>query len=295
MIAAGRRLPGAVEGALWMMAAGVFISITTGMIRPASAELHTFQVVFLRSCFALVMISPVLMRPGVRVLTSPHIRLHLLRASLFVGAMICWFMAVPLIPLVDAVALSFTAPLFATALAVLVLKEVVRLRRWSAVVIGFVGALVVLRPGFQTMELGALLVLLDSCLWAAAAIVIRLLARHEVPSAIVANMYFWSVPLTAVPAIFVWTAPSLDALMWIGALAVIAIAGHLCIARALSCAETSVVMPFEYVRLIFFAAIGYVVFDEVPEGWTLLGAAIISGAAIYILRREAQLARRPAP
>jgi drug/metabolite transporter (DMT)-like permease len=219
------------------------------------------------------------------------LKLHFLRAGLFRSAMLCWFSAIPYIDLVDAVSLSFTAPIFATVLSALILREVVRVRRWTAILIGFSGTLVIVRPGFESISLATVLVMADAVIWAFALILVRVLARTEPPATIVAHMFAWVTPLSLVPALFVWTTPSGAVWLWILGMAISSTIGHLCATRALAVAETSAVMPFDYLRLLSFGVIGYVAFSEVPDGWTLAGAAIIVASTFYIGRREAKLAR----
>jgi len=288
----GERIPTPVRGVLWMFAAGFSFAAMSALIRPASAELHSFQVVFFRNLLGLLIFAPWLFRRiEWRVWRSPNRRLHVLRACILLGAMSCWFAAIPHIALTDAVALNFTAPLFVTAIAALFLGEIVRLRRWVAIVLGFAGVLIVIRPGFEALHPAQLLVLLDALLWAVAIIMIRVLSRTESPQIIVAYMFILVLPLSAVPAAFVWTWPSLEVWPAIFGLAVASTSGHYCSTRAFAVAEASVVMPFDYLRLLWFALAGYLFFGEVPDRWTLAGAAVIAGSSLYLLHREHRLAR----
>lgn len=289
--ARGSALPDVTRGALYLMSAGFFFALMTSAIRPAAAELHPFQIVFIRNLLCLVFISPWLFRARVNLLESPQLKLHLLRATLFGSSMMCWFTAITMLPLVDAVSLNFTAPIFVTIMASLILRETVRLRRWTAVAVGFCGMLVIVRPGFQEFNLGHLLVMGDAIIWATAVILVRILSRREPPIVIVAHMFVWVTPLSLVPALFVWVWPSPVILLWMVAMAACSTCGHVLATRAYAAAEASAVMPFDYVRLIFFATAGYVFFSEVPDEWTLAGAAIIVSSSLYIMRREAALAR----
>ena len=263
----------------------------SSLIRPAAGEMHTFQIVFSRNVLAVLILGPWLLR-GVelRVWRSPNRYLHAVRACLFFAAMSCWFTGIPLLPISEAVALNFCAPIIVTVLAAVFLGETIRARRFGAIGLGFAGVLVVLRPGFNDIGLGQMLILGDAVLWATAVIMIRVMARREPAHVIVSYMFLLVIPISAVPAVFVWVWPSPQGWLLLVGLALSSTVGHLCVTQALVRAEASAVMPFDYVRFIWFALMGWLLFDETVDIWILGGAAIIASSAIYILRREAQLA-----
>lgn len=287
------RLPPTLQGAFWIIVSGFAFTAMTGLIRPLSEELNAFQIVFLRNALGLLVLAPWLTR-GVelRVWRSPNRHLHLIRALLFFCSMACWFTAIPLLPIVDAVALNFTAPMLITGLAAVALGEKLRARRLSAIAVGFCGVLVVLRPGFEQIGLGQILVLGDAAFWAVAVVLVRTVARAESARTIVCYMFVLVLPLSAIPAAFVWVWPSPAGWGLIMGLAISSTIGHLCATQALVCAEASAVMPYDYLRLVWFGLLGWLAFGEVPDSWSLLGALLIAGAAVYILRREAQIAKQ---
>lgn len=284
-----------VRGAFWMTVSAAAFSIMAAMIRPASEGLHPFQVVFFRNIMGLAMMAPFIFRGGFGVLRTTRLPLHLLRALSFFGGMVTWFWALPHIPLVDAITLYFFSPILITILAALVLREKVRIRRWSAVAVGFVGALIVLRPGISTIDWPQLLILANACFWSLSAIVMRQVARTDSATTIVAHMFLWVTPLSAIPAIFVWQDPPLSSLLWAFGVAVMSTGGHVALARSFTCTEASVIMPFDYTQLLFAALIGYFIFHEVPDLATFIGAALIIGSAGYIAQREAAQARAARP
>ena len=288
---AGSALPGPVRGALWMTLASGAFSVMTALIRPAAEEVHPFEIVFFRNLFGLVLLSPLIFRQGLGALRTTKLKLHLMRAACFLGAMLCWFSAIPHVTLVDAISLNFTAPIFITILAALVLHEQVRARRWTAVAFGFAGALVILRPGFQEFNFWLILVLGDATIWSIAAIVIRILTRTDSPTTIVAHMFMWVTPASFILALFVWHTPSWETLLVLFALSLASTIGHISMTRAFHAAEASVLVPFDYTRLVFGGLIGFLAFGEIPDKWTLAGAAVIIGSALYIAHREGQLSR----
>ena len=287
-------------GASYMIAACFCFAVMMGLIRYLGVEedgLHPFQVAFFRIFFGLVVMAPWIMRVGLAGLRTERAGLYTLRAITGVLALMSWFWVISseAMPLADAVALNFTAPLFATVFAVLLLGEVVRGRRWTAVLVGFAGAMLIMRPGLQAVTLESVLVLFSALMIALSTMFIKILSRTENPTAIVAYMGIYLTPVALVPALFVWKWPNAMQLVLLAALGGIATVAHMCFARAMRHAEASAVMPFDFSRLVFSALIGIFVFGETSDTWTWVGAGIITAAAAYIAHREARAGReRPA-
>ena len=283
--------PAPVGGALYMVASGTAFTAMLGTIRPVAAELHALEMAFFRNLLALVLMAPWLLLAGARGLKTTKLRLIALRAALGFVSTVCWFLAVPHLPLADAVALNFTAPLFATVFAATVLREDVRWRRWSATLVGFAGALVVLRPGFAELAWPALVLVVSAAAWGSQHIVLKVLSRTEPVTLIVTYHSILLTPATFVLALFVWSTPSLAALGWLFAMSALGTLGHVLLTRAFASADASVVLPFDYAKLPVGALIGYLAYGERPEAWTWIGAAVILGASVYVARRESRLAR----
>src|SRR5205823_13500132 len=167
----------------------------------------------------------------------------------------------------------------------------VRLRRWSAVAIGFAGVLVIIRPDADRLDLNLLLILLSAGSAAMNNITVKFLARTERPNTIVAYFVMYLTPLSLLPALFVWQWPDLRTLAALVGLGAIGTLAHLSLARAYVAAVASACAPCELVRLPYAALIGFLIFGEVPDGFTWLGAAIIAGAAMYVAYREAHVAK----
>jgi drug/metabolite transporter (DMT)-like permease len=261
------------------------------LIRIAAQAMHPFEVAFFRCLFGLVFILPWIVRSGPLLLRSRNRGFFLLRAGIGLVSMATWFYGITVVPLATATAVNFTAPLFATLAAALVLHEDVRLRRWSAVVIGFVGVLVIMRPGSARLDANLFLLLLSAATAAMNNITVKFLARTEPPSRIVAFFMIYLTPLSLIPALFVWQWPAPStfvALIGLGGVGTIA---HLSVARALAAADASACAPFEFARLPFAAIIGFACFGEVTDLWTWVGAAIIAVSSIYVAYREARLTR----
>lgn len=278
-----------------MTASAFCFAVMNAFIREVSAELHPFQIAFFRNLFALLFILPWLASVGWGGLKTKRLGMQVWRSVIGVIAMGCWFSAIALVPLADAVALNFTLPLFATAGAAIFLSEKVGVRRWSATAVGFIGMLIILRPGFVEMSPAMSLPIVAAVFMAISVIILKSLSDTENPNAMVLYMNLFMTPLSLLPALFVWQTPSWNALGLMALLGLFAMLAHLSLARAYARADASAVMPFDYARLPFVAVIAYVLYGEVADAWTWLGAAVIAGSAFYIARREAQIARlRPA-
>ena len=283
-----------VQAAVLMIAGALFVATQNAMIRVASAEIHTFEIVFFRNLFGLVVMLPLLLRTGPSMLRVRHPGGLLLMSVCHLAGMVCYFLAIAYLPLADVIALSFSKPLFVTFGAALILAEVVRARRWSAVLLGFLGVVIVLQPGTGVISPYALVVLLGTVMGAATALMIKRLTGWESVSAIVWYQALFATALSLPLCLLHWRMP--DAIEWslllgIGALGTLS---WLSATRALALIDASAAAPFEFLRLPFAALIAYVMFAEVPKLSTWLGGAVIFAAAIYIARREAAASREVA-
>lgn len=285
-------MPAAVQGALYMTGAAVCFAVMNLLIRLAAVELSALQIAFFRNFFAFVFMLPWAFRLGARSLKTLRLGTHFVRSVVGLAGMLCWFTSVALLPLADAVALNFTAPLFVTIGAALFLGETVRARRWTATAIGFVGTLVILRPGLGTVSLISLLPIIAAGFMAVSTLVVKSLSRTESPGTVVLYMNLFMTPISLIPALWVWRWPSGYVLALMVALGLVAAVAHILLTRAYVKADASAVQPFDYTRLPFVALLGYVFFAEVPDQWLWLGATLIIAAAIYIAHREAVLAKQ---
>jgi drug/metabolite transporter (DMT)-like permease len=210
--------------------------------------------------------------------------------------MLSFFTALSLAPLAQVTALSFTAPLFAALGAALILGEVMRIRRWTALLVGFAGALIIIRPGIVPLDTGTLLTLLASTLWATAMLVIKTLSRTDSSVTLTLYMGIFLTPLTFLFALTVWVWPTSEQLLWLVFLASMGTIGHLCMAQAFKETEATVVLPFDFARLIWASTYAFFFFAETPDLWTWIGGAVIFSAATYIAYRESRLKeKKPQP
>jgi drug/metabolite transporter (DMT)-like permease len=279
----------ALRGVLLMFVSTFFFASMHASIRHVSATIHPFEIAFFRSLFALVVVLPWFVRYGLAPLRTQRFGLHAARAVFNVFAMLSFFFALSIAPLSEVTALGFTAPIFATLLAALVLRETVRLRRWTAIGVGFMGVLIILRPGFEQVGLGQLLVLFSSMIWACALLVIKTLSRTDSSVTITSYMALLMIPLILVPAAFVWQWPDGGQLLWLILIGVLGGTGQLCVAEALHQADTALIMPFDFCKLLWITVIAYLAFGEVPDRFTWLGGAVVFTSVLYITYRERRL------
>ncbi len=283
-----------LRAALLMLASTMAFGLMAVTIRLATAHVPTQEVAFFRNAFGLLALLPMLMRPGRSPLRTQQLPRYFLRSAIGLGSMLCGFWAVGHLPLSQAISLSYSTPLFVTIAAVLWLGEKVRIRRWAAVIVGFIGVLVIVRPGHHGFEPGTLIAVLAALLSALVAIQIKQLTRVDGADTVVFYTYVFWVPLSLLPALFVWTWPTGIAWLWLVATGIFGTAGQLLWTRALRLGEVSALTPISFMQLPLVALCGWLLFGETLDRWTVIGAAIILGSNAYIAHREALLARRAA-
>lgn len=281
--------------AAWLMLCStVFFACMAVAIRLASETLHTFEIAFFRNFFGVIAALPLLVRHGPGLLKTDRLSKYFVRCLVGIVSMFCGFWAIGHLPLAQAVSLSYSTPLFVTIAAVWILHEQVRARRWAAVFFGFVGVMVIVRPGTDSFTAGTLVALTAAVLSGLVSIQIKQLSATEPADRIVLWTTMLWVPMSLGPALFVWEWPQGLTWVWVAAAGTLGTLGHMMWTRALKLGDVSALTPISFMQLPIVAVIGYLLFDEAVDRWTVAGAAIIFGANAYIAHREAQLARRAA-
>ncbi|TVQ58060.1 MAG: DMT family transporter [Rhodobacteraceae bacterium] len=282
-----------LRGGLWML---VSVAGATGMtvfVRIASTEMTTPMVAFLRSALGLLFLAPLLLRASPTAgLAMRRPWLHGLRGALIAVALNCGFYAVAVLPVATATILFFLAPIFATALAPVMVGETVGVRRWSAIGVGFLGALVVLRPGAQPIDAGVVAAGVSSLCFATALLIGKTMSAEDGSDAVFASSTVLAAVFTLPPALLFWRLPT-EVWLW-GALMALAAASALrgyADIRAMAAGEASFVAPISYLRLPAVGLAGWLLFDEAVDAWTWGGGAVIAAATLYIVLREARLKR----
>lgn len=290
------------RAALWLLASASLFTFTGVLVKWLGQTLHPFEISFFRALVALLVIVPIFARSGgLRAGIKTEIPLlQLFRGVVGSVAMFLGFYAIVALPLAEAQAISFSRNLFLVPLAAFILSEVVGLRRAVAAAIGFVGVIIMLRPGMGenslglVLSVGALAALGHAFLVALATVLVNIASRYDGPMTLMFYTNTVSITLIAIPTYFVWQMPSLVELCMLIAMGLLATLSHNFFIRAFALGEASAIAPVDYSRLVFAAIAGWLVFGSVPDFYTIIGAAIIVGSSFYIVRREAQIARATA-
>jgi len=277
-------------GIFWTtLAMAMFAGLAASSRYCMSLGYHPLEVAFFRFFSALILLLPLLAWRGASLVRSKAPELYAVRALISLFSMTSWFLAISLIPLGELTAIGFLSPLFGTLTAVIVLGEVVRARRITALAIGFIGAMIMLRPGLSAVGLGQGFALFSALSGGVMAVLLKQLAGRDDPDKIVFLTTLIMTPLSLIPALFVWTWPGWDLLMPMLAVGLTGVLGHVFLMRGYRAADASLVLTFEFARLPFTVALAFLMFGELIDGWTWLGAFIIFCSAVYIGRREAKL------
>jgi S-adenosylmethionine uptake transporter len=229
---------------------------------------------------------------GGAILRTAHPRLQLLRGTVAACSAALFIFAVSYVPLADAVAISFVAPFMVTVLGALILREPVGIRRWVAVTLGFLGALIVIRPGMGVMHPAAGLVILAAFFFAIRQILSRVLSDSDRTATTIVYTALVSITLLTVPMLFVWQAPSGSQWGLLLLVALLAAAAEVCVIKALELAMAVVVAPVQYTLILWGTFYGFMVFGQLPDLWTWVGTGVIVATGLYTLRREYVVSRK---
>lgn len=287
----GLAVPDHLKGISWVLVSSLCFVAVTGLVRHLGSDMDAVQAAFIRYAFGVVLLIPTLFQIRRAAFRLARLAPHGLRGLVHGIGVMLWFYAMTHIPIADVTALGFTAPIFVTIGAALFLGERLRMRRLAAVSMGFVGALVIIRPGLIEIELGAIAMLVAAPLFAVSMLVAKRLVADQPPGVVVALLSVFVTLVLMPPALYVWRTPTAEELGWLMATAIFATLGHIALTKAYSLVDITVTQPITFVQLVWASLLGYFVFAEVPDVWTIFGGLIIVASASYIAHREAQLAR----
>ncbi|MEX0921152.1 MAG: DMT family transporter [Rhodovibrionaceae bacterium] len=276
-----------LTGILLVCGAMTVVPVMDGIAKYLSSDFPVLQIVWARYFFHFLILLPVLLwRYGPTAFQVPRPGVQILRGGLLLASTLLFFLAISTMPLADALALVFVSPLVVTALSPLILKEPVGIRRWSAVVVGFLGALIIIRPGFEVFSGGALLALAAGCVYGSYLLATRKLSRQAPPLVTLGyTALLGAVVMTAVLP-FVWVTPAWDQLALMLAMGLIAACGHFMLIKGFEHAEAAVLAPCTYFEIIMMTLVGYVAFGDFPDSWTWVGIAVIVASGLYTSWRE---------
>ncbi len=271
----------------------IFASIH-GVVRHMAQRLPPLEIAFITVLFSTLVFIPWLVRRGLRALATRRLGSHFLRAGFNAASICCWFTAITVVPLADATAVALAAPVIVIIGAAFFLGEQIHFWRWSAVIVGLSGALVIIRPGFETTNLGYLLVIGSAVASAGSHLFAKSLAGTDGRTVAVFYLTTLMAPLMMIPALLVWKWPSGFELLLMAVCGLGLSSGHFFFVTALKLADVSAVQPYIFTRLLWAALVGYLAFGEVPGTWTWIGGGMIFAAVTFAARREAMAARKQA-
>lgn len=280
-------LSGNIRGSLIILIASLVSVLMSSLIKHVGQTIPVIEILFVRQVLVLMIISPVIFRNRATVFKSSIYGMHFLRASLSIFAMYLGFSAVVNMPLAEVTAISFARILFTTILAIIFLNEVIGLRRWTSIIAGFVGVVVIIRPDPDNLNIYALMAITSALFVSAVQIILRKLSQIDKPSTI---LVFHSVTITlvmSVPAYFQWVTPSPHEMFYILMIGALMSLMQWLFIQALRVGEAAAIAPMEYTRLLYAGVIGMIFFAETPTVWTLCGAAIIVASTLYTMHRNA--------
>jgi len=276
------------QGIFFAIITCCLVSIMVSIVRHLSSQFNVFFIVMMRNIFGLMFFTPQILHNYKSVFATSRFKLHLLRNVNGLISMMVWFYTITLLPLSEAVSITFIIPITTTLAAMFFLKEQVKKETWMAIMIGFIGVLIIIRPGFREFKFAYLLALLSALLWSFSNILVKSMTKTEKPKTIVAYMsvimLVISIPF-ALPHVQILHA---EDIFWFAALGAISNLSHTAMSISYSKTDLSVLQPFDFTRLIFTAIISYFAFDEIVDFWVVFGAILIlCGTIIVTPRRKA--------
>jgi len=272
---------------LLAIGATLFGSFMGAGVKFLSDDLHPIIICFYRCLMGLIIITPFVARNNFQALQTNNMRLQIFRALINIISMICWFSAIGMMHFEKATALGFTTPLFTTVLAVLILGEVIRFHRIAALLLGFIGILIIIRPGYMPFEFGTILMLIASFSFSFVLIFVKKLSATDSSLTIIFYHLLYMTPAFFILALFYWENINLNQLIIFVLMGTSGLLSHWCLAQAFKLSDTTFVMPLQFTKLIWASLIGLFIFAEQPDIWTWVGGVVIFISVVYITYREA--------
>jgi len=278
-----------------MLLTGLLFVSVTGIVRHLGSDMPAAQAAFIRYAFGTLLVLPVVYRllkkSSYSLPSLVQYKLYALRGTAHGVAVMLWFYAMARIPIAEVTAIGYTSPIFTTIGAAVFLGEVFHVRRIAAIMIAFIGAMIILRPGFQTIELGALSQLLAAPFFAASFLLAKKLTGTRSPEEIVVMLSVGCTVVLLPGALWQWQTPTTTELFWLLLTAVFATVGHYTLTRAFACAPLTATQPISFLQLVWASLLGYFVFGESLDPWVILGGGVIVASVTYIFHRESAGAR----
>ena len=276
-----------IRAILFMMIGGLSMVLMQASVKVLSASLHPFVITLFRASFVFIILLPVLLWKGLDTVKTSSVKLQVIRGSVGGVCMLCMFTGFSLVSLPEATSLLFTVPIFATILSVIFLSEHVGIKRWSAILIGFAGIVIITRPDLS-VNLGHLLLICAAIAWSISLIIAKKLTEKDT----IISITFWQamgcVPLSLFVSLFFWETPTLTQLLYLLGIAALGTLGHALVYAALKLGKVSVLLPLDYIRIIWSTLLGFMLFGSLPSLHLYAGTLLIMSATAFISYRELQ-------
>jgi len=269
------------------ISATMFGALMASSVKYLSEDLNPITICFYRCVMGLILILPFIIKNNFQALKSQNIKLQFSRSMINIISMICWFSAIGMMHFEKAAALGFTTPLFTTILAIIILKEKIRFHRTAALLVGFIGIIIIVRPGSVPIDIGTALILFSAFTFSFVLIIIKKLSAIDSSLTIIFYHLLFSTPVFFILSLFYWETINLNQLLIFTFMGVSGLLSHWCLAQAFKLSDTTFVMPLQFTKLIWASLIGLFIFSEQPDVLTWVGGIIIFISVIYITYREA--------
>jgi drug/metabolite transporter (DMT)-like permease len=280
-----------ISGLLWLGFSGILFVGVTGIVRYIGSDVPPIEAAFIRYVFGLMLLFPIFLRMKIKWPKGRKLVLFSVRGLAHAAAVSLWFYAMARIPIADVIAIGYTAPIYVTIGAALFLGERLRFHRVLAIIAGFIGTLIILRPGLQVIEIGAIAQIIAAPIFAISFLVAKVLTNDEDSMTVVVMLSIFCTIALAPGAIMQWQTPDLWQFFWLAVVALFATLGHYAQTRSFQAAQITATQPVWFLQLVWGALMGYFVFGETIDPYVVLGATVIIIAVTYISHREARVKR----
>lgn len=291
LVARWNGLAANLRGAVYVTLGALLLVCMAVFVKMLGKRLDSFQILFFRSFVGLLFILPLAFRYGLDICRTKMPFKHMTRGGVGILGNFCFFYSITHLLLADAMALQFSRPLFMIVLAAMFLGEKAVWTRGIATIIGFVGVVVITRPFGTGFEPAAIIGAMGALFGALVVVAIKQLSKTERTTVIMFYYAFWGAVFSLPVALYVWKTPTWPELGLLCVVGFLGIVGQSCITRGVSIAETTVVLPFDYLRIVYAGAFGILLFNEIPDVWSIAGTIVIVASTYYILRGEARSAK----
>lgn len=275
-----------IKAVLLALTASFCAVLMSVFLKLAQSDVNVFTVGFLRFFFGFLIILPFIFNSQFKIYSTNNFKYHLTRSIINVPMMILGFAALMYIPLEQIKAIGFLSPIIVVILSVIILKEKIFLIRILALIIGFIGVIIILRPGIIEINIGAYMVLISGLMWSTVIIITKFMSKEDTPMTILTYQYTFVSLFTFPLALIFWTNPSYESLLYTFLSAIVGTILHLCINTSYRLADLSVIQPVWFTQLIFASTFGFIIFGEIPDGWTWAGGILVFSSVLIITYRE---------